>query len=236
MNRFGNPNCWGAIALILLVNVVSAQDRFETPIRTITITSDGQRWKEVYTITNLDPTVKEGPGKLPLTFNIVSDLGQTSSPIKGDKPIQRTRNMQLEFTFLMKYKGFHLSGSDTRKGQLRFMATEKSAGQEVSFQYQSDMTIDPSPWLPAKKTELNIMCPDYRQYKLPLKKSGIIRVECKAGNGKVLYTYILTYNNTSFKVRVVKGGGTPFPLNYDIKNNSPSSDRLGQYVVLSLKE
>jgi hypothetical protein len=223
--------------LHLVLNKGYAQDRFETPVRTVTITAEGQKWKEQYTLTTLDPTVKEGKGgKLPLTFNIVSDLGQTKNPVKGGKPIDRFRNMQLEFTFLYKYKGFNLSGSDTRKGQLRFEANRNMSNEELSFEYLSDFTIDPSPWLPAKKTELNIMCPDYRQYKLPLKKAEKSFVELKGADGNILYTYRLEYGTTYFKTQVVKGNGSPYPNTYEIKNNSPTSDKLGHNINVTLKD
>lgn len=227
--------------LLLVCNFIMgnnyAQERFETPVRTVTITAEGQKWKEVYHLTNLDPTVKEGPGgKLPLTFNIVSDLGKTKNLVKGGKPIERFRNMQLEFTFLFKYRGFNLSGSDTRKGQLRFDGNRNNANEELSFDYRSDFNIDPSPWLPAKKTELNIMSPDYRKYKLPLAKSGKIFVECKGEDGNVLYTYQLLYDNTFFKVQVLKGDGKPYPVSYEIKNNSPTSDKLGHNINVTLKD
>jgi hypothetical protein len=231
------------IVLSLIWFNIQAQERFETPERTLTITAEGQKWEEVYHITTL------GQCDIPLTFDIVSDLEVKNTGIctkcrKCEECRNREHNfrkIKLEFSTLLKYRGFKLRGWDNSQGEFVFRNDKvdyvfrrnkapESENKDLTFHYCIPMEYgvlgDPKPHhQPAKETVLEITYPDCMKHKLPLNKAGTIIVECKDEDDKVLYTYFLQYDNTFFKVWVNKSDSTPYPCTYETKIIEDPDDR-----------
>lgn len=174
------------IVLSLIWLNIQAQERFETPVRTLTITAEGQKWEEVYHITTL------GQCDIPLTFDIVSDLEVKNTGIctkcrKCEECRDRNHNFEeikLEFTTLLKYRGFKLNGWETSAGDLVFRNDKvdyvylqnkapESENKDLTFHYGIPMKYvygtlgNAKPQnQTARETVLEITCPDCMKHKL----------------------------------------------------------------------